>query len=146
MWRHTMTSLGLYNEPRCEEALCSIYKPLYYWQGNFGGWLPRKTMKKERWVFLCLAAPINPLPFWNMIYFFFSPMCNPIACFTSIITKQSNMGSVTRSASRNAEPICLETPQVLVTALKHQGYCVKNIVSATKRSNTGEHSWMLSEV
>lgn len=82
--------------------------------------------KKERWVFLCFVAPINSLLFWNVIFkiIFLSPMCNPIAGFTSIITKQLNVGAVRKTAPRNAEPVCLKTPQVLVTALKHRGYCV----------------------
>lgn len=54
--RHTVTALGLYNEPRCEEALCSIYKSLYYWQGNLGGCLPKKTMRKERKVGFSLSC------------------------------------------------------------------------------------------
>lgn len=97
--------------------------------------------KKERWVFLCLAAPINPFLFWNAILkiIFLSPVCNPIAGFTSIITKQLNVGAVRKTAARNAEPICLKTPQVLVTILKHQGYCVWRVLFHPQRGQIPEN-------
>lgn len=101
----------------------------------------KKERKKERWVFLCLAAPIKPLLFQNVILklFFFSPMCNPVAGFTSIITKQLNVGAVRKTAPRNAEPIYLKTPQVLVAALKHQGYCVWRVLFHPQRGQIPEN-------
>lgn len=100
----------------------------------------KQWRKKEKWVFLCLAAPINPLPFWNVIFKNFPPPTrNPIAHFRSLITKQSNVGAVTKSASRNPEPICLKTPRVLVTALKHQGYCVWRILFQPWRGQIPEN-------
>lgn len=97
--------------------------------------------KKERWVFLCLAAPINPLLFLSVIFkiIFLSPMYNPIAGFTSIITKQLNVGAVRKTAPRNAEPICLKTPQVLVTTLKHQGCCVWRVLFRPQRGQIPEN-------
>lgn len=108
-------------------------------------WLPSKDnneeRKKGRWVFLCLAAPINPLLFWNVMFkiIFFPLMCNPIAGFTSTITEQLNVGAVRKTAPRNAEPVCLKTPQVLVTALKHRGYCVWRVLFHPQRGQIPEN-------
>lgn len=100
-------------------------------------------MKKERKVGFSLSCSSHKSPpILKRDFFknFFSPhMCNSIARFTSIIAKQSNVGAVMKSASRNAELICLKTPQVLVTALKPQGYCVWRILFQPRRGQIPEN-------